>query len=195
MKNMTNPSMIVLHCTATPEGRPTTPKAIRRMHVQENGWSDIGYHFIVGLNGELWAGRSTKFQGAHTKGHNNSIGIAYVGGVELDGVTPKDTMSEKQQATFMRLVETLRESYGSLPVHGHCEFSSKACPSFDVLEKFGHEFCLRDDVTTEVDESVAEELTGPVQPLEEIIDEEPAEKPKRTRKRKSSNKPDDYESR
>lgn len=193
MKKMTNPTKIVLHCTATKPDQKVTLKQIRRWHVEGNGWSDIGYHFVVGANGELWGGRSLNFQGAHTKGHNNSIGIAYVGGLNISG-RPEDTLTEKQQRVIEGLINNLRARYGDLALHGHCEFSSKACPSFDVLEKFGHEFCLRDDESTpDVDESEAEVTDGPVQPLEELLDEEPA--PKKTKKRKASNKPEGYESR
>ena len=58
-----------------------TVKTIRNWHTSR-GWSDVGYHFVIGTKGELWAGRSLEYQGAHTKGHNNSIGVAYVGGLD-----------------------------------------------------------------------------------------------------------------
>jgi len=171
MKKMKKPQGIILHCTATPEGRSVTVKSIRNWH-KARGWDDVGYHFVIGLKGELWAGRSLEFQGAHTKGHNNSVGVAYVGGLTSDGHTPKDTLTEAQEATFLRLLETLRAKYGDLALQGHNEFSSKACPSFDVVEKFGYEVCLRDDPSTQEDESEGDDPDGPVLPLDEIVDEE-----------------------
>lgn len=161
---------IILHCTATQADKSVTVKSVRNWH-KARGFSDIGYHFLIGTKGELWAGRSLEYQGAHTKGHNNAIGVAYCGGVDNYG-QPKDTMSDAQEATFLRLVETLRAGYGKLPILGHNEFSSKACPSFDVIEKFGWEVCLRDDPSTAEDEADQPEPEGPVQPLDEIVDED-----------------------
>lgn len=67
---------IIVHCTATPEGRDVTVDEIRRWHVEEKNWSDIGYHWIVTLNGTLERGRPEHIQGAHAKGFNkNSIGL------------------------------------------------------------------------------------------------------------------------
>ena len=75
--------------------------------------------------------------GAHTYRHNlDSIGICYVGGVEKDGKTPKDTMTEMQEIAMLELIKSLRVIFGKLNLHGHNEFSSKACPSFDVQEKY-----------------------------------------------------------
>ena len=174
MKKMKKPEAIVLHCTATPEGRDVTVKTIRNWHLQR-GWSDVGYHFVIGKKGQLWAGRSLEFQGAHTKGHNKTVGIAYVGGLTADGFKAKDTLTAEQEATLLRLVETLRAKYGPLALWGHTELCGgrKACPSFDVIEKFGYELCLRDDPATEVkDESEFEAPDGPVQPLDELLDDE-----------------------
>ena len=153
------PEGIILHCTATRATQSVTVKSIRNWH-KARGFSDVGYHFIIGTKGELWAGRSLEFQGAHTKGHNDAIGVAYCGGIDDVGA-PKDTMSEAQEAVFLRLVDTLRGIYGAdMRVFGHNEFSSKACPSFDVVEKWGAEFCASD-----VD-------LGPELPLDEIVDDE-----------------------
>jgi hypothetical protein len=44
---------IIVHCSATPEGRDVKAEEVRRWHVEENGWSDIGYHWIIELDGEL----------------------------------------------------------------------------------------------------------------------------------------------
>ena len=83
---------IILHCSATPEGEHISTETIRDWHVNKRGWSDIGYHFVVLLDGTIEAGRPLDRVGAHTKGHNeDSIGICIVGGVDADN-NPKDTM-------------------------------------------------------------------------------------------------------
>ena len=127
---------IILHCSATPEGRDVSTAEIKSWHVGERGWSDIGYHFVIELDGSLVAGRPLEVKGAHVKGRNsNSIGVCYVGGLDKKG-EPKDTMNHGQERTFRSLVVVLRATHGKLTLHGHNEFSYKACPSFDVQEKF-----------------------------------------------------------
>lgn len=38
-------NLIVVHCTATPEGRDVTVADIDRMH-RAKGWKCIGYHYV-----------------------------------------------------------------------------------------------------------------------------------------------------
>jgi N-acetylmuramoyl-L-alanine amidase len=74
--------------------------------------------------------------GAHCKGENKySIGIAYVGGVEADGVTPKDTRTKAQKDSIIRLVKKLKGCYPDVTIHGHNEFSNKACPSYNIQDE------------------------------------------------------------
>jgi len=105
--------------------------------VDGNGWSDIGYHAVIMLDGTLELGRPLERSGAHVKGHNrNTIGVCYIGGVEADGKTAKDTMTPEQELAFRNYVTTMRAVLGPLTISGHNQYSSKACPSFDVREKF-----------------------------------------------------------
>lgn len=125
---------IILHCTATPEGRDVSADTIRDWHLAR-GWSDIGYHYVVRLDGSIERGRDLDVVGAHVRGHNkDSIGLVYVGGTDADG-NPKDTITDAQIFGVYKLVVSLRNLFGPLTLHGHNEFSSKACPSFDVSEK------------------------------------------------------------
>lgn len=123
---------IIIHCSATPEGRDYTVADIDRWH-KERGWRGIGYHYVIYRNGSVHAGRPVEQIGAHCTGHNaNSIGICYIGGVAADGKTPKDTRTPAQRIALRELVEELRAKYPGATVHGHREFAPKACPSFDV---------------------------------------------------------------
>lgn len=123
---------IIIHCTATREGDDISVDTIRRWHLAR-GWSDIGYHYIIDLKGNINAGRPIELIGAHTRGFNKgSIGIAYVGGVEADGKTPKDTRTKAQKDAIIRLVKKLKGCYPDVTIHGHNEFSNKACPSYNV---------------------------------------------------------------
>jgi len=123
---------IIIHCTATREGDDISVDTIRRWHLAR-GWSDIGYHYVIDIKGNINAGRPIELMGSHTKGENkSSIGIAYVGGVEADGKTPKDTRTKAQKDAIIRLVKKLKGCYPDVTIHGHNEFSNKACPSYNV---------------------------------------------------------------
>ena len=125
---------IIIHCSATPEGRDVSANTIRKWH-KAKGWSDIGYHYIIRLNGEVEQGRPVERAGAHCSGRNrNSIGVCYIGGVAKDGKTPKDTRTEAQKASLKELVGKLQTLYhiSSSSIHGHYHYAAKACPCFDV---------------------------------------------------------------
>ena len=81
---------IIVHCTATPEGKDFSVADIDRWH-RARGFDGIGYHYVVCRDGSVHKGRDVAKSGAHCKGHNaGSIGVCYVGGMTADGKTPKD---------------------------------------------------------------------------------------------------------
>ena len=128
---------IIIHCSATPEGKDYTVAQIREWHTlpkpKGNGWLDIGYHFVIYRDGSIHAGRPVEQSGAHCKGHNaDSIGICYIGGCAADGKNPKDTRTPEQRVAMERLVRGLLKEYPEATVHGHNEFAAKECPCFDV---------------------------------------------------------------
>ena len=107
------------------------------MH-KAKGWSDIGYHYLIGLNGERWEGRNANLIGAHCEGHNsNSIGVCYVGGVDKK-MQAKDTRTEKQKDALVALLKDLRKLYPKAKIYGHRDFDKKgkACPSFDATKEY-----------------------------------------------------------
>jgi len=128
---------IILHCSATERNKHITVEEIAKWHVNR-GWSEIGYHYVIELNGEIKKGRDIDKVGSHVAGHNEkSIGICYVGGV-VDG-KPADTMTGAQEVSLFRLIDALRVVFGNLDLYGHNDFTkSKACPSFKVREKYKH---------------------------------------------------------
>lgn len=132
---------IILHCSATPEGRDIRAKDIRKWHVENNHWSDIGYHYIIDLDGTVEKGRDESMVGAHCSGHNSdSIGICYVGGCDKQ-MNAKDTRTQAQKDALLDLVFLLMEKY-HIPldkVKGHYSYSSKCCPCF-TNEQFYKEF-------------------------------------------------------
>lgn len=129
---------VILHCSATREGEDISAATIRTWHTSPpRNWSDIGYHYVVRLDGTIESGRPITKPGAHVRGHNkDSIGICYVGGLDASG-HPKNTMTPEQRLSIKRLCRALVIALNQpLDLHGHREYSSKACPSFEVSEVF-----------------------------------------------------------
>lgn len=124
---------LIIHCSATPEGRHVTVDDISRWHRQQ-GFCDVGYHYVIYLDGSVHLGRPVAQVGAHCKGVNaHSIGICYVGGLTTDGLTPKDTRTSRQRTALRALIQLLKLNFPLATVHGHREFNpQKACPCFDV---------------------------------------------------------------
>lgn len=123
---------IIVHCSATPRGRYVTAADIDRWHC-ERGWNGIGYHYVVGLDGNIELGRNENEIGAHCKGHNaNSIGICYIGGLSSDGKVAVDTRTDEQRVALTKLIMLLKERYPDAKVYGHRDFAKKDCPCFDV---------------------------------------------------------------
>lgn len=124
---------IIIHCSATPEYKNYTAADIRRWHKLQ-GWSDIGYHFVIQLDGTIEEGRNVDVVGAHCNGHNQrSIGICYVGGLATDGKTPKDTRTELQKNALLSLLIDLKGMYPGATIYGHHDFDNrKECPCFNA---------------------------------------------------------------
>jgi hypothetical protein len=140
---------IVIHCTATRAWQDYSADDIRRMH-KAQGWSDIGYHYVVRLDGTIEEGRDVDIIGAHVSGHNKySIGVVYVGGLDNQG-KPKDTRTENQKNALLNLLIDLRKFYPNANISGHRDFSPdknhdgvispdeyiKECPCFDAKSEY-----------------------------------------------------------
>jgi len=126
---------IIVHCADTPEGRDDRAADIRRWH-KAKGWSDIGYHYVIDLDGTIEPGRPIETAGAHCTGHNaDSIGICYVGGCDK-AMKPKDTRTDEQKASLIVLLKYLVAKYPGTKIYGHRDFAQKACPSFDAKTEY-----------------------------------------------------------
>lgn len=125
---------IIVHCSATREGQNVTVNDIKKWHVRDNKWKNIGYHYVIHLDGSIHLGRDESEIGAHVANHNkDSIGICYVGGVDLANKA-KDTRTDAQKRSLEILIRSLLIKYPKATIHGHREFAAKDCPSFDVAE-------------------------------------------------------------
>lgn len=127
---------IIVHCTATPEGRDVTVEEIDAWH-RKRGFKSIGYHYVIYLDGSIHKGREDDKIGAHCVGYNSrSLGVCYVGGLAKDGKTPKDTRTEAQKQSLYKLLKMLKTKYPEAHIFGHRDFAAKACPCFDVTKEY-----------------------------------------------------------
>lgn len=129
---------------------PDSIDSIRNLHINKNGWEEIGYHYVIGngnktnVDGRIYETRSTKFMGAHVYGHNtDSIGIALIGNFD------KTTPTKKQIESLTQLIIKIAKEHNIKieNIKGHREFPgvTKTCPgkNFDMNE-------LREKLKTEL---------------------------------------------
>lgn len=130
MKALSKVNFIVIHCADTPSNMDVKISDLHRWHVEENGWSDIGYHYFIKRNGSLHDCRDDSLQGAHCKSVNDSsLAICIEGG--FNGVNSFTTIQKK---SLRALINKLKKSHPNAAVVGHSHFDNKACPSFNVVE-------------------------------------------------------------
>lgn len=126
---------IIVHCTATQEGKDFKAKDIDRWH-KAQGWKCIGYHYVVDLDGTIEKGRPESEVGAHCTNHNkNSIGVVYVGGLDKNN-KPKDTRTEAQKKALLELIIALIIKYPQAKIYGHRDLANKDCPCFDARKEY-----------------------------------------------------------
>lgn len=126
-------TLIIIHCSATPEGRSLSFEECRRDHIMHRHFRDIGYHFYITRDGTVHDGQPIEKVGAHCEGHNShSIGICYEGGLDANG-KPADTRTEAQRKALKSLVERMHRLFPKALIVGHHDLNPrKACPCFKV---------------------------------------------------------------
>lgn len=130
-------TLLILHCSATPQGAGLSFDDCRSDHIHHRGFSDIGYHFYVTRDGEIHRGRPLEKIGAHCQGHNrHSIGICYEGGLTASG-QPTDTRTLLQKASLVALLRELKRVFPGALIVGHHDLNPmKACPCFEVVGEY-----------------------------------------------------------
>nr|WP_321027019.1 peptidoglycan recognition family protein [Clostridium neonatale]DAW05976.1 MAG TPA: endodeoxyribonuclease I [Caudoviricetes sp.] len=117
------PKMLIVHHIEA-EGSNWTVQKLHDMHVKENGWSAIGYHYYIRLDGSVYRGRPDSAIGAHCQGCNtNTLGIAFEGNYDK-----RTEMPNTQYNSWCELKSYLINKYGTMPVYGHREKGSSECP-------------------------------------------------------------------
>lgn len=123
---MNQPKRVILHCAATPNFKSFDAHDIDKWH-RERGWTMIGYHYVITLDGKTQRGREDYDQGAHTAGANrNSLGVCLIG---------TDLFTTEQVDALIRLYVKIFRQYGIEYGywHGHYEINKdKRCPGVDM---------------------------------------------------------------
>jgi N-acetylmuramoyl-L-alanine amidase len=129
--------MIILHCSATPDGCSLSFEDCRRDHIRHRHFRDIGYHFYITRDGKIHNGRDMLKTGAHCQNHNaHSIGICYEGGLDARG-HPQDTRTVEQKGAMLALLRELRKVFPTALIVGHHDLNpQKACPCFNVYKEY-----------------------------------------------------------
>ena len=109
-------TLIIIHCSATPEGKSLSAEACRQDHIQHRGLEKVG---------------------AHCRDHNShSIGICYEGGLDADG-KPKDTRTLNQQGSLLALLRELQRQFPKALIVGHRDLNPmKECPCFNCIAEY-----------------------------------------------------------
>lgn len=124
---MRDVNLLIIHCSDSDIPAHDNIETIRKWHVDENGWDDIGYHYFIDKRGNVHHGRSEDKPGAHTRGHNSrSIGICLSG--------RNGFMGDQFQALELLCLElTQKYEIEKKDILGHCDLDkNKTCPNFDL---------------------------------------------------------------
>jgi hypothetical protein len=106
-----------------------TLEAVRRFHVETNGWSDIGYHVVIGPDDSIWLARPIEDIGAHCKGHNDSsIGVAFAADFDSEDPSTNGLAAGQQVAAAL----CARFSISLERIFFHRDFSPKSCPGTNM---------------------------------------------------------------
>jgi N-acetylmuramoyl-L-alanine amidase len=134
--------LLVLHCSATPEGVNIRAERIVEYHLKNRGWSRPGYRDIIELDGKLVNVRKYDeddlvsdwevTNGMLTSFNRNAAHICYIGGVHAVTGKAKDTRTAEQMQTMNDYVLKTIERFKEIVVIGHKAVQNKGCPCFDV---------------------------------------------------------------
>jgi len=122
---------IILHWLGEGDSRNYVSQSavdgIRSYHMNINGWSDLGYHFLVDRNGVVYNGRPEDTVGAHAYGANTgSIGVNLMYG------TKDNSISNETIVALVDLLRKLCAKYNIVPskdtIIGHRDVMATECP-------------------------------------------------------------------
>jgi len=137
MKQRKETLKLVVHCAYTKSSMHIKAATVRKWHVEDNKWSDIGYHWFIRRNGFLEPGRAEDLIGSHARGYNSiSIAVCLAGGMSDDGKS-EDNFTLEQYETLREFIGNKEIQYPDIEVLGHRDLPkvTKDCPCFSVKDK------------------------------------------------------------
>lgn len=126
---------IVVHCADTGPNQDVGAAEIRKWHVEERGWIDIGYHKVIKRDGTVEDGRPLWAMGAHVEGWNHcTVGVCLVGGNDGHQGHEQNNFTPEQMESLEKVIRAIKLLYPKTVVVGHRDFPNvpKYCPSFDA---------------------------------------------------------------
>jgi hypothetical protein len=118
---------LVVHHSALPAS--DGPREIQRLHQQQRGFADVGYHFLIDAGGAIYEGRPIHVRGAHVASHNTgAVGVCLLGNFERIEPTPA------QIASLLSLATALRDTFGITHLAGHRDLPAQhtLCPGANL---------------------------------------------------------------
>jgi len=138
-------TFLIIHCSATPEGKEYTGAQIKAFHMSPppkgRGWDRPGYSDIIHLDGSVENLRPydednyvNLYELTYGAGVMNAISrhVCYIGGMDKPYKDPKDTRTNAQKFALQKYVMEMIQKHPDILIAGHNQFDPKACPSFDV---------------------------------------------------------------
>ena len=112
---------VIIHHSATPPDMDVGVEEFRSWHVKR-GYSDVGYHEVIRIDGRIEAGRDRNEEGAHCKGKNrHTIGICLVG----DG---RCGFTDAQHNSLGALLRHYRRLIIDVKIGVHNDYAATICP-------------------------------------------------------------------
>lgn len=131
------PEHVVFHESLSPRDT-TTAAQIEDWHTSPkpngNGWSSIGYHYVIDGLGEVWPTLPLHRLGIHVAGQNaGKIGVCITG----DNRKPAERWSALQIIAGFRLLRHLQAVFPGIEYGGHRDYDEeRTCPDADVRYLF-----------------------------------------------------------
>ncbi|MEO1271181.1 MAG: N-acetylmuramoyl-L-alanine amidase [Myxococcota bacterium] len=144
-QNVTKDKIAIHHTVSAANTDASQLRQVQNFHMSGRGWCDIGYHFLVTIDGQIWEGRPVQFLGSHVGGHNtNNIGVSFVGCfhptsacANLQPDVPPEVMIQNAGTFLALLVSEYGITVNAQTLKGHRdhEGSSTACPGDNLHDR------------------------------------------------------------
>ena len=127
---------LMIHATDTPASFDVTPEHIRKWHIEENGWSRVGYSMLIERSAKLDmlipfdrddVIESWEISNGARGWNGRTKHLCWAG-----GASNIDNRTDSQKAVLAAIAEFIVMFYPDVKLIGHNQVSEKDCPSFYV---------------------------------------------------------------